>query len=584
MITAIEIENFKAFGERQRIELRPITLLFGPNSGGKSTVLHALHFLREVLIEGNLDVHRTWAGGDVLDLGGIRNFFHGRHATGLLKLRIEFTLSGAELPSYFNSLDVNFPIEERADDYEERIRGLVKSAAVEIVIDVAGEPAVTLYSVEINGEPFADLVIQRDMPQNEIRNINWHHSILLIDSDDRELAELHRKVNILRQKLKETLEGQGETKELERLIAEQEKAERAGEYGGILAELYEVTGDSATSKLSLQTPKGATKPLNFSDPLVLPGLMARIAGIRASTLQSSNGGDEFIRRFQVLKAERDAAEFTSILSILLLGPGFVLCDRLRELRHVGPLRDMPSRSLKTRDQSGVSRWPTGDQAWDTLRHGPEWLLHEITRWLENEELLDTGYRLERKGLRQIPTWMLDVLFDPEHIGFADELAEEVKAIPEQAQVFLRDVRRNLLLLPHDVGVGLSQVIPVLVALFHDGAAVVSIEQPELHLHPRQQAALGDALIRVMALAPNRVLLIETHSEHLILRLLRRIRETTKENAKEEQKLSPAQLRVQYIRPEGTTSKVHIIDVDDNGEFVQPWPDDFFEIDFHERFG
>jgi hypothetical protein len=74
LITAIEIENFKAFGERQRIELRPITLLFGPNSGGKSSVTHALHYFREVLLHRNLDAHRTRSGGESLDLGGIRNF------------------------------------------------------------------------------------------------------------------------------------------------------------------------------------------------------------------------------------------------------------------------------------------------------------------------------------------------------------------------------------------------------------------------------------------------------------------------------------------------------------------------------
>ena len=39
MITAIEIENFKGIRDRQRIELKPITLLFGPNSAGKSTLL-----------------------------------------------------------------------------------------------------------------------------------------------------------------------------------------------------------------------------------------------------------------------------------------------------------------------------------------------------------------------------------------------------------------------------------------------------------------------------------------------------------------------------------------------------------------
>jgi len=59
MITAIEIENFKAFGNRQRIELKPITLLFGPNSAGKSTVIQALHFAYEVLVNRNLDVAKT---------------------------------------------------------------------------------------------------------------------------------------------------------------------------------------------------------------------------------------------------------------------------------------------------------------------------------------------------------------------------------------------------------------------------------------------------------------------------------------------------------------------------------------------
>jgi len=98
MITAIEIENFKAFGERQRIELRPITMFFGPNSGGKSSVAHALHYLREVICEGNLNAHRTWSGGDMLDLGGIKNFVHGRQAGTTIRLKAEFTMDGTELP------------------------------------------------------------------------------------------------------------------------------------------------------------------------------------------------------------------------------------------------------------------------------------------------------------------------------------------------------------------------------------------------------------------------------------------------------------------------------------------------------
>jgi AAA15 family ATPase/GTPase len=54
-LARIEIENFKGIGSPQAIDLRPITLLFGPNSAGKSTILQALHYLREILERGNVD-------------------------------------------------------------------------------------------------------------------------------------------------------------------------------------------------------------------------------------------------------------------------------------------------------------------------------------------------------------------------------------------------------------------------------------------------------------------------------------------------------------------------------------------------
>src|ERR1700722_13785471 len=74
-LTAIELENFKGIGQRQRVELRPITLLFGPNSAGKSTILHALHYLREILERNNADPDQTIAGG-LIDLGCFAALVH----------------------------------------------------------------------------------------------------------------------------------------------------------------------------------------------------------------------------------------------------------------------------------------------------------------------------------------------------------------------------------------------------------------------------------------------------------------------------------------------------------------------------
>jgi AAA15 family ATPase/GTPase len=54
-LSRIEIENFKGIGTAQVIDLKPITLLFGPNSAGKSTILQSLHYLREILERRNAD-------------------------------------------------------------------------------------------------------------------------------------------------------------------------------------------------------------------------------------------------------------------------------------------------------------------------------------------------------------------------------------------------------------------------------------------------------------------------------------------------------------------------------------------------
>ena len=56
------------------------------------------------------------------------------------------------------------------------------------------------------------------------------------------------------------------------------------------------------------------------------------------------------------------------------------------------------------------------------------------------------------------------------------------------------VNSELELQPHDVGTGISQLVPVVVLALGDTELVATVEQPELHLHPRLQAALGDLLI------------------------------------------------------------------------------------------
>jgi predicted ATPase len=108
-----------------------------------------------------------------------------------------------------------------------------------------------------------------------------------------------------------------------------------------------------------------------------------------------------------------------------------------------------------------------------------------------------------------------------------------------------------------------------------------IEQPELHIHPALQVALGDLFIEQSA---SRQFIIETHSEHLILRILRRIRETTaNELPPGAPRFDPTRLSVLYVEPSEDGTKVRRLHVDDTGEFTDRWPAGFFEERAEELF-
>lgn len=127
---------------------------------------------------------------------------------------------------------------------------------------------------------------------------------------------------------------------------------------------------------------------------------------------------------------------------------------------------------------------------------------------------------------------------------------------------------------HQVGSGMSYVLPVLTSLW--GAKRSLIEQPELHLHPAAQCEMGDAVIR--AFNRGRFSIIETHSEHVLLRLLRRVRQTA-EGKKIDRELmcQPEAVVVLYFAAgENGETLVHQVRVSRGGDFMDRWPDGFFE--------
>src|SRR5262249_3051737 len=141
-----------------------------------------------------------------------------------------------------------------------------------------------------------------------------------------------------------------------------------------------------------------------------------------------------------------------------------------------------------------------------------------------------GYTIKVKSYKELATDspLLVLLRSGRAFEDLDDVKELLDDLPTRTTVTLIAENTNIEVAPHDVGVGISQLIPVVVLAVDGDGILDAVEQPDLHVHPAIQLRLGDLFIQQITADPARRFLLETHSEHLLLRLLRRIRETTED--------------------------------------------------------
>lgn len=229
---------------------------------------------------------------------------------------------------------------------------------------------------------------------------------------------------------------------------------------------------------------------------------------------------------------------------------------LKQVSYVGPLRQVPARHPGAEWPMMSQTRPAEIGAWKEVCENDQ-VRQLVNRWLGNGGL-QTPYTL---GVRR--------LNDPEN-PLAEPLLEP----------FFSDVGGTLLN-HHDLGFGVNQVLPVLVqAAARNG--IICVEQPELHLHPAMQAALGDVFIESALGERKNTFLLETHSEHLVLRILRRVRETTEGKLPEgKTPVRPEDVAVVYVQPGTNGAEVIELPVTPDGDFERPWPGGFFAERFQE---
>lgn len=600
MITKIAIENFKGIRDRVEFELKPLTLLFGANSAGKSTVLHALHYAREVFERHNLDADQTIAGGRYIDLGGYSNFaHHGLAADGLLAadrdygghgdgsgsgvgtaygeafsdgsgfgdggpvrardgsrsvcLGITVDLTQVPLPT----LDIDFATASVLADSE--FDSLIRHAAtcaVEIAVNwsnLENCPYVASSKIFYDGTLYVELTADSNLGGAAITQLATDHSSLT------RIGDLSTEDETQPRLFDETLLAQGLDRYSHFLsLGDEFGIELAGR-GDALPDLDDDW-------------KFVTEP---------PEIPSLPKGVSAEEVKKRS------REVQEIERLKDGLElFSKAIIESVVAPIQLVRQLIQQFRYLGPLRETPPRNYEPPRFADPARWSSGLGAWDTLHTASDAFVDEVASWLGDEDRLDSGYRVERRHYQEfdLADPFLRKLMSGRAFDEADE-SEGVNLASSKSYSRLVIVPENsaLELRPHDVGIGISQVVPVVVTALDCQRRLIAIEQPELHLHPRLAVALADLFISAACGPRRQQFILETHSGLIPLRVMRRVREAEQADDATHP-LRTQDVVIYYVKQrEGCTDAVRI-DLDARGEFIQPWPDDFFEIDFHERFG
>jgi len=219
---------------------------------------------------------------------------------------------------------------------------------------------------------------------------------------------------------------------------------------------------------------------------------------------------------------------------------------LKRLNYLGPLRQFPQRSYIV---SGLAPMDVGTKGERTTE-----VLWYATRTHEQRQEM----------LQQVNRWLIE-------FGIALEVHLEQLGRSSQYQVLFIDPNSKLAVNLADVGFGASQVLPIIVQGFYSRpGSLLLVEQPEIHLHPRAQAVLGDLLVEI-AKQGDRRLIVETHSDHVLGRVQRRIAE---------EKISRSDVAIYYFNPTPEGTQIQEVKLGELGQFEQ-YPKGFFEEGFQE---
>jgi len=437
MLTHLHIKNFKAWKDTGPIRLAPLTVIFGANSAGKSSLGHLMLALQQTA--RSTDRKRALHLGDassLVDLGTFVDCLHGHDVQQALSFELGWTLP--------NALEVRDPLRPKVRPNGDRMQ-----LGVTLAADKAQQP--------------------------EVKALRY-----ALSSADGEVLDV--------------------------TLARDEKRKLS------------LTSGTYDFKMAM----------GRKWPLEEPEKFYRLSDISIARYQNAG----FLTDFAL------ATE-----------------SMLDHISYLGPLRNHPQR---------IYQW-SGDTPASVGQKG-EYAVAAILAAESDGRMLNRGPKQAKRGFAAfIAAWLKD-------LGVIHDFA--VRPVAEgrkEYEVLVKIHAKAAEVKITDVGFGVSQVLPALVQAFYCRPhSTVWMEQPEIHLHPQVQAELADVFISATQARENGrprdvQLIVESHSEHFLNRLQRRVAEGT---------ITANDVAVYFCRRAGSATELEPLQLNMFGE-IENWPDNFF---------
>jgi predicted ATPase len=495
VLSSLSLENFKSFERLHGLRMKPITVICGPNSCGKSSILQSILLLKQTF-ESKTTSNTILMNGRHVRLGNFQNMIHDHNMQRKVRFDLEFVLRPQEvnrartdrsIPVYYllrDLLPMTTAQERRPTEYFVNLTISLSPARRSPRAIIARPPTINVFSAGVSfsvdgADRIAGANISMSQTSGDTYSIEWRRVMARVPASRNRMGV-------------EATDGSGTA---------------ALRFVNLLPQIisFQPTPPSEASPHSIEPP--SSPPL----PHILPSTLYRMNQVIQTLFESYS--------------------------------------------YIGPLREEPSRRYIYEDEVAEIGSKGENAAYI--------LLDEQTRAVSDSYYYD--YSSERF-----------VLMNDAKLGDVVQRWFEAMDIRGLGAVSVRDIIQVEMLAGNfnktrvsiaDVGFGVSQIFPIIVeGIRVDRGGTLILEQPEIHLHPRLQMCLADYFVS-LALSGKHVIL-ETHSDHIINRLVRR--------AVESRDIDLSQLIQVFFAQqgqEGTT--VEEIRIDPESGVIN-WPKGFFD--------